>query len=111
MKLEKIKSMDDVQLKGIRFEADMVGVEFRRIRATDEDGGMLEFQAVGSYDKEIAVFRKAPPEKVKRYRVSLELAGDKIERVFEKSYDAEVFKNKLIEDGLNCLLEEIEVLE
>ena len=104
-----VKRNERVVLKGANVFRRYDDNQLRAIVVTDADGGSIEIQAE-PYGQGLKVLRPAPPEMVKRYRLTGKIGGHEIApRLFETRAAADAardYGNGVMDD---YLIEEIEV--
>jgi hypothetical protein len=110
MKWEKITSPEQLKLKGIKIETVMEKSSVNSIALTDSDGNAIIVQAGSGYS-EFKVLIPAAPEKVKRYRVTANVAEIPVSKDFDSEYDAKAKARELsssAEEG-TVKVQEVEV--
>lgn len=107
MKWEKVKDSKELQLEGIIIDAVLVGSEVKTIRLTDVKGKCIQIQNT-SYATQ--AFVPAPPEKVKKFRVTAKVCGIDVAKDYDEEFEAKQKQRELDALGEGSpKLEEVEV--
>lgn len=109
MKYKKITHPSDLKLEGVDIKTVMVGTEFISAEMTDKTGRKILF-AKGSYSS-FDVMTPAPPETVKKFRVSASVAAIPVTQDFESEYEAQDKKRELdrVADDATMVPVEVEI--
>lgn len=89
MKLQTIKTQNDVNLAGVRTEFLYEDTSLRGVRITDKFGRTVIIKSGDTYSQTVKVLESNPYTEADRHRVEAVIGGKLLTWDFEQSYDAD----------------------